>query len=376
MLFNKYEKKSSAVAKELLLVSTLVAGTLATQANAGPVHGWAAGVNGQILFTSDKGATWTVQSSSIGSTTIYDMDFTSLEAGGMVGRTGRVIKTVDAGNNWTGPINLSGASNYTSSISYADTDPTYGWVADVGTGKIFKTSDGGTSWGLHYTLPTGPRAVDFPTDTTGWAVGNGGSIYKTIDGGASWTAQTSGTGTAIIAVQFHGTSTGWAVGGSGGVIRYTTDGGTNWQPATVNDISTYGFHELDMVSASVGWAVGDYGTIVKTTDGGVTWDFQANPADTDAMPDNNVGFRLRDVSFIDALEGWAVGENGGTILHTTDGGSTWIDVTPAEVTGDLHAVQFMTVPEPGLSALGATVAALALSRRKPKTAEGSACRSR
>jgi photosystem II stability/assembly factor-like uncharacterized protein len=73
-----------------------------------------------------------------------------------------------------------------------------------------------------------------------------------------------------------------------------------------------------------GWAVGEsadgYGTIIHTTDGGKTWVRQGNP---EMIPD---AF-LNGVSAVDHWNAWVVGDSSGgygTILRTTDGGKTWI----------------------------------------------------
>jgi photosystem II stability/assembly factor-like uncharacterized protein len=62
-----------------------------------------------------------------------------------------------------------------------------------------------------------------------------------------------------------------------------------------------------------GWAVGDGGTILHTADGGATWVSQSGGTSTP----------LLSVTFINAQSGWAVGD-GGTILHTANGGTTWL----------------------------------------------------
>ena len=59
-------------------------------------------------------------------------------------------------------------------------------------------------------------------------------------------------------------------------------------------------------------SVAEWGTIVHTTDGGKTWLQQE--ADTE----NN----LLGVSFVDSQHGWAIGHSG-EILHTADSGKTW-----------------------------------------------------
>jgi len=91
---------------------------------------------------------------------------------------------------------------------------------------------------------------------------------------------------------------------------------------------------VTLVDDNTGWAVGDphwdqatrqtKGTIVKTADGGVTWSNQ-DPGGTDA---------LNAVYFLNANQGWAVGDNG-TIVSTTDGGAHWM--RQAVATGDSFA---------------------------------------
>jgi photosystem II stability/assembly factor-like uncharacterized protein len=61
-----------------------------------------------------------------------------------------------------------------------------------------------------------------------------------------------------------------------------------------------------------GWTCGRWGTILHTTDGGKTWIRQNSSTD----------FTLASIYFVDSQNGWAVGDEG-TIIHTTDGGKTW-----------------------------------------------------
>jgi photosystem II stability/assembly factor-like uncharacterized protein len=61
-----------------------------------------------------------------------------------------------------------------------------------------------------------------------------------------------------------------------------------------------------------GWVSGRWGTILHTADGGKTWIRQ----------ESGTNFTLSSIYFVDSKNGWAVG-NEGTILHTQDGGKTW-----------------------------------------------------
>ena len=61
-----------------------------------------------------------------------------------------------------------------------------------------------------------------------------------------------------------------------------------------------------------GWACGRWGTVLHTADGGKTWILQSSGTEN----------TLVSIHFVDPQNGWAVGEEG-TILHTEDGGKTW-----------------------------------------------------
>jgi photosystem II stability/assembly factor-like uncharacterized protein len=78
------------------------------------------------------------------------------------------------------------------------------------------------------------------------------------------------------------------------------------------------------VDADQGWAVGDKGIIVHSEDGGRNWKVQPAP----------VSCRLHSVQFLDPQIGWAVGgrvhpythRTSGVVLRTNDGGTTWKQV--------------------------------------------------
>ena len=79
---------------------------------------------------------------------------------------------------------------------------------------------------------------------------------------------------------------------------------------------------------AVGYPVGGSGTIVHTSNGGTTWSSQAS----------GTGSALTDVVFPTTMDGWAVGESR-TIVHTSDGGATWTAQTdPDPITNHLYGV--------------------------------------
>jgi photosystem II stability/assembly factor-like uncharacterized protein len=93
---------------------------------------------------------------------------------------------------------------------------------------------------------------------------------------------------------------------------------------------------VHFVDASEGWAVGDDGVILHTIDGGQSWERQAS----------GVRASLRGMYFIDSFVGFVVGRenlpfegSAGVILFTNDGGVQWKRVALPDMPG-LHAVHF------------------------------------
>jgi photosystem II stability/assembly factor-like uncharacterized protein len=133
---------------------------------------------------------------------------------------------------------------------------------------------------------------------------------------------------------------GWTVGdqwnGDGpGTILRSTDSGETWLlqgEGQIADVKLGGVFAVDPYTA---WVVGDpddgYATIYHTTDGGITWQRKGSVPD---VPNTD----LVKVAAYGDNKVWAVGNfptNGGnsfisSILHTSDGGVTWINQIPAE----------------------------------------------
>jgi hypothetical protein len=134
-----------------------------------------------------------------------------------------------------------------------------------------------------------------------------GRVFKTTDGGTTWTQYTTGTTNTLFGICFVDTSNGWAVGWTGKIV-VTTNGGTTWSSQT-SPVSRdlYAVHFRD---PQHGWITGTQGTILATTNGGSTWQAQSSGTSND----------LRSLDVYDGRWAWAVG-SGGAILATVTGGS-------------------------------------------------------
>ena len=114
---------------------------------------------------------------------------------------------------------------------------------------------------------------------------------------------------------FLNANTGWFVGAKG-LIRKTTDGGKTWSDITsgiTDDLKSVYFRDVN--TGYIGTATKFY----KSVNGFVTWD-SISVAGVIPSPSYN------DVYFSDSLNGWFLSSSAslGKVLHTTDGGKTWI----------------------------------------------------
>jgi photosystem II stability/assembly factor-like uncharacterized protein len=135
-----------------------------------------------FLKSSDGGATWTEIYTL---NTLNELSFINSDIGIAVGTEGFIVKTKNAGIDWT-------------------------------------TQSSNTIKDLY--------SVSFTNLIYGTAVGEAGTILRTTNGGEDWTAQSSGTSFTLNSVSFIDENTGIVVGANGTILR-TSNGGVTF----VND---------------------------------------------------------------------------------------------------------------------------------------------
>ncbi|HMV87797.1 MAG TPA: putative Ig domain-containing protein [Blastocatellia bacterium] len=247
-----------------------------------------------------------------------------------------------------------------------------------GNGGSWMAQTSGTSQSL--------SSVHFTSDTAGWAAGANATLLKTTDGGLNWNGNNTGVAAAngFNTVRFLDANTGF-VGGVRDESR-TTNGGANWSnnayagefrnrsfptSATVvwatglgsqsgftnncrvhyrytyniNGIINQIFNayvcpggaQLDLyfVDADNGWSVGQSGVIVRIT--GASGALPPSPVFTEQT--SNTTQQLNGVFMLDLNTGWVVG-NAGTILKTTNGGANWT-AQPSNTSVHLNDVHFV-----------------------------------
>ena len=148
-----------------------------------------------------------------------------------------------------------------------------GFIAGY-SGSVFKTEDGGETWGAIYIGANELiRHLSFVDDTNGWAVGHRGSIFHTADGGLTWETQLQDKGNYLRDIAFADKNNGWAVG-HGSTIWHTADGGKNWAKQTLTGFEGRDLPRLHGVvakDANNAILVGEFGTIAYTENGGELW---------------------------------------------------------------------------------------------------------
>ncbi|MDD5362050.1 MAG: YCF48-related protein [Ignavibacteria bacterium] len=229
-------------------------------------------------------------------------------------------------------------SNAINSIISFNADPYSSIIAGGDKGIIIKSVDGGGTWSVD-TTSAGKQSIRSMSgtgvDLNGVAVGNGGTILLTNTDGGSWTKVTGPTSVDLLSVKFDAFSgVGFATGGNGTLIG-SSDRGYSWNLIFSNPGSSIVYRNAAFATSKTASIAGDSGATGKaflllTVDGGLTW----GPA---SYPPLN-GIYLYSISFLDSLNGMAVG-SAGTILKTTDAGWTWTQ-RYANIPNNLFAVVY------------------------------------
>ncbi|MFN8856415.1 MAG: YCF48-related protein [Planctomycetaceae bacterium] len=304
---------------------------------------WAVGDHGTIWHSSDGGAHWKLQPSTV-TAALHSVWFINRREGWIVGgetepvthrSQGVVLHTDDGGLTWdivwprsTGDSHRPGKSaslppSPAAGASFQFQPPTGGSRADRAAASTPETGD-------HETRdPTDPslvtrlprlRRVRFFTPQIGLAAGadtdtEGGAVYQTSDGGQSWKKLGQTPDGEWLAADFANPDSGLVAGARGATARlFERRVDVSRRP----NIGDRGLYDLALLTAQRGWVVGDGALILTTTNAGLVWEAPANspPAEIRHL------FDFRAV----ACRGshvWVAGEPGTVIWHSPDQGETW-----------------------------------------------------
>ncbi|NQV28928.1 MAG: hypothetical protein HQ518_31625, partial [Rhodopirellula sp.] len=296
---------------------------------------WAVGDHGTVWQTSDGGESWSLLQVPA-DCSLRSVCFLSKRVGeGQVGTSqiawlagrdtrpytrsgyGVILKTADGGKSWTtlGAGQVLPPLNYIRFFGPNDGVAAGEATPDFPTG-VLTTQDGGETWQpapgqrtagwhaatfteLHDGIVTGPRgrislvagtnvapprldasslrgirAVTSDDGLTAWAVGDGATVLSSTNGGVSWETLNAlfppelsrfVDFSAVAAVK----DKVWFTGNPGGCVWHSPDAGVNWTRQATGQSAP--IHALNFSSEEVGFAVGAFGTILRTSDGGSSW---------------------------------------------------------------------------------------------------------
>lgn len=274
----------------------------------------------------------------------------------------RLVTVGDAGTLFAGDY------NYTSKLFPGDTSanppgvtawtpPTSvpaGFTKDLSavmfTGAVFvalardgsvSTSSDGLTWTSASAIPSGAAVMNglalgfLPGVSVFVAVGSSGSIFTSTDSGTTWTQATSNTPNDLNGVSFLNGL--FIASGAKGTLLTSPDG-TTWTPQTSNTPSALRGAAFGLIAGVGSYVVvGDAGTIVTSTDSGTTWSAVAPP----------LAQNLRSVVF--GTRFIAVGQ-GGAVAYSDDG----LGWPPASAgSADFNAVIFTPAMYVAVGASGA-----------------------
>lgn len=196
-----------------------------------PLHGWAGGTQGLLLWTDDGARSWHPAELLMDDRSLLDV---------------QRIRFMNSREGWVSAWN---GREY----------PFYG--------VFLTTKDGGRTWQQIWREEERIIAdFTFIDSLQGWATGNQNTILLTFDGGRHWEKLEPGLPEHwFIRIVFVDRVHGWALSNYGRVI-YTTDGGRNWKK---QKHITDGLTTLTFVDPVHGWLAGGQGKILATVQGGL-----------------------------------------------------------------------------------------------------------
>ena len=323
------------------------------------VHGWIGTADDHLLRTTDGGASWVRLKVGVvpppspyddgGASGYVQVDFTSARQG-WASTDNALWTTADGGKTWMPLFDGLSRNMVVAQIDFVD--PAHGWVLaysqDSGASRVIATSNGGSSW---HTVPSGDSFVgdiDATSATDVWLLDGGASpfagfsdfyfglggsgqiaVLHSTDGGSRWQRSSVGSPFFVSAIAAYGKNV-CAVGDG---MLTSGDAGETWRSATSGQ--EYAFTAATALSATDIWAVDASGAVLHSIDGSHWVESSSAPRWTSA---------LYGVSFPDASDGWVVGASdeyeGSVILHTSDGGATWVPQA-SNLSGELSNVDFV-----------------------------------
>jgi photosystem II stability/assembly factor-like uncharacterized protein len=290
---------------------------------------WASGETGTILKTTDGGSSWELFPIPNTALNCYSIDAINSNIAWVVatnpsGGESAIYKTINGGATWELKHSSNTEGSYYNAIRFYDENNGmfYGDPEDVYF-AIYTSDDGGEKWertdsvNIPSIHPDGEYGISNSLAIYGnhaW-FGTFNPNYNDVkrilhssDRGKTWEAYSNnmdGVGRGINSIEFYNENDGVLVRDNN-IIQITHDGGNTWTfPPTLYTYPALGICYINSNSimvVGVNSGSGDTSVAVASTDGGTTW-FSCPISST-------ITRTLRDVTFANNSQGWAVGADG------------------------------------------------------------------
>lgn len=288
-------------------------------------------------FSSFAQTGWKICTAPVFNNRVDDIFMLNTQTGYAVCGDGKIVKTVNGGENWFTLAQTPGV--YHRSVEFINEQKGFvgGFPVSGGTTNILRrTTDGGTTW-TDLTSLLDPRArkgicgLSVADANTIYGCGNwyenAGYIIKSVDGGNTWSfIDMSAYATSLIDMYFISKDTGFVTGSGlapleSAVILYTTNGGATWSYKFQNNVFNEYCWKIQKLTKQIYFASIEDLTnvapkILKSADGGMTWKVYQVSA---------VPYNIEGIGFIDPLHGWTGGGSDKS-FESKDGGITWDSV--------------------------------------------------
>ncbi len=140
-----------------------------------------------------------------------------------------MFMTLSAFSQWT-TLNIPSAGRYDDVFFVNDS---LGWAAGGNSGRIYKTTNGGTSWTMQYNTGDYLRSIEFVNPLVGFCGSLESSLFKTTDGGATWidiasTISPVLAGVCGLSAPSENVIYGCGIWSEPAFVIKSVDGGTTW----------------------------------------------------------------------------------------------------------------------------------------------------
>ena len=243
-------------------------------------------------------------------------NFFNSNIGFAFGIWGDILKTTNSGETWDYLVEGMGADFSPSEISFINDD--LGWI--IGGPKIFKTVNGGTNWNKIYNPFSGVHYQDifFLNEQVGWIGGSSNVLLKSTNSGEDWNVVRDSIyfGTGLRKVHFFDENNGSFILSAGNYSHggITSNGGISID--TVYNRTGVRINDFFFLNQDKGWAVGD--SVWLLTNGGANWTGLYDVPSESPTPTK--------IKFFNDSTGYFVTKGGGQYIRlfkTTNGGFSW-----------------------------------------------------